>query len=67
MAIGHSLRNQCACAHNLPIRPIQVDVTNYLGQNRFGSWDVESAYKNAMHHYRRLIKLAAADCGQDHE
>ena len=34
MAIGHSLR----------IRPIQVDVTNYLGQHRYGSWDVESAY-----------------------
>ena len=26
------------------IRPIQVDVTNYLGQNRYGSWNVESAY-----------------------
>ncbi len=34
----------CACAHDMSIRPIQVEVTLYLGQTDPGSWDVESAY-----------------------
>jgi len=28
------LATQCACAHDMSIRPIQVEVTLYLGQNR---------------------------------
>src|SRR6218665_2264314 len=31
MAIGYT---HCACAHYMSIRPIQVKVTLYLGQNR---------------------------------
>jgi len=25
----------CACAHDMSIRPIQIEVTLYLGQNRY--------------------------------
>jgi len=32
MAIGYSLRS--LCAQDMLIRPIQVEVTLYLGQNR---------------------------------
>ena len=34
----------CACAHDISIRPIKVEVTSYLGQTNPGSWDVESAH-----------------------
>ena len=34
----------CACAHDMSIRAIQVEVTLYLGQTDPGCWDVESAY-----------------------
>ena len=34
----------CACAHDMSIRPIQVEITLYLGQTDPGSWDVETAY-----------------------
>src|SRR6218665_58148 len=29
------LATHCACAHDMSIRPIQVEVTLYLGQNRY--------------------------------
>ena len=34
----------CACAHEMSIRLIQVEVTLYLGQTDPESWDIESVY-----------------------
>ena len=35
----------CACAHDMTIRPIQIEVTMYLNPTDPGSWDFEMAYK----------------------
>ena len=46
IAIDPTGPNHCACAQNMLVRPIQVEVTLYLGQTDPWSWDIQTAYSH---------------------
>src|SRR6218665_150559 len=69
MAIGYSLR---ACAHDMLIPPIQVEVTLYLGQNRYrkprcriGLLEVHFCVKKVQETLISIVKSIILHCGKN--